>query len=91
MNIVVTDFYADWCSPCKMQDSIIEELKKKYEGKVEFRKINVDGSKDEKKLSKKYNVSGIPTIIIEKDEEVIKGYVGVTSSKILEKDINKLI
>ena len=91
MNITLIDFWADWCSPCKIQDPIIEELKKKYENKVEFRKINVDGIKDEKKLTKKHNVSAVPTLIIEKDGEVVKKYIGVTTLKVIEREIDSLM
>lgn len=91
MNILVIDFYATWCSPCKMQDSILEELKKKYGDKVEFKKVNVDGKKDETKLAEKHHVAAVPTIIIEKDRESVKRHVGVTSLKVLEKDIETLL
>ncbi len=91
MNIVLIDFWADWCSPCKMQDTIIENLKEKYKDKVLFKKINVDGNKDEMELAEKYHISAVPTVIIEKNEKFIKRHVGVTSLKVLEKDIDKII
>ena len=46
MTITVKDFYADWCGPCKMQDPILEELEKEWEGKVIFEKIDVDTNQD---------------------------------------------
>ncbi len=87
-NITLIDFYADWCTPCKAQELIIDELKEKYGDKVIFKKYDVDENKE---LSIKYKISAIPTIIIEKENEVIKKFVGVTSAKNLEKEINELL
>lgn len=83
-KIVLIDFFAVWCSPCRMQDPILEDLKKKYEDKVEFRKIDVDKND---KIANKYDIRSIPTLIIEKDEKIFKKYIGVTAFKILEEDI----
>ena len=84
-NVILMDFYADWCGPCKMQDPILEELEKKFEGKVEFKKIDVDTNQE---LAMKYTVHAIPTLILEKDGEVFKRYTGVTRANVLEEDIN---
>ena len=84
-NVVIIDFMAEWCGPCKMQDPVIEEMKKKFEGKATFKKIDVD---KEGELADKYNVMAVPTLIIEKNGNVFKKYVGLTGSKELEKTIN---
>ncbi|MBE0522134.1 MAG: thioredoxin [Candidatus Methanoperedenaceae archaeon] len=84
-NVILMDFYADWCGPCKMQDPILEEMEKKFEGKVEFKKIDVDANQE---LAIKYTVHAIPTLILEKDGKVFKRYTGVTRASVLEQDIN---
>lgn len=91
--ITIMDFYADWCKPCKMQDTIIEKIRieniEKFKGKLEFKKINIE---NEITLTKKYNVELIPTIIIKKDDYIIKRYNGLTQFKVLEKYIiNELV
>jgi len=92
MNIVLTDFYADWCEPCKIQDSIIKELKKKYKDKVVFKKINVDSrKKDDRELTKKHNIAAVPTLIIENDGKIVKKRVGLTEKASLEEDIEKIL
>ncbi len=85
---VLIDFYADWCGPCKMQDPIIEELKAKLGDKVEFRKVNVDSNME---LSIKYNIHAVPTLVLEKDGNIVKRYVGVTRADVLESDILAVI
>lgn len=84
-KVVLTDFFAEWCGPCKMQDPILEEVKKKFGEKVEFRKVDVDTDHE---LASKYTIHAIPTLILEKDGAVFKRYTGVTRAAVLEADIN---
>lgn len=84
-NVVIIDFMAEWCGPCKMQDPVIEELKKIFGDKIEFRKIDVDTNGA---LADKYKIMAVPTLVIEKDGEVFKRHVGLTKVQILEKEIN---
>lgn len=75
------DFYADWCGPCKMQSPILDEIAEENE-KVKVCKINVD---EEDELSEKYNIMSIPTMMIFKNGESTKEFVGLTpKEKILE-------
>ncbi|MBE0523636.1 MAG: thioredoxin fold domain-containing protein [Methanosarcinales archaeon] len=87
-KVVLIDFSAEWCGPCKMQDPIIEKLEGKFKDTVEFRKIDVDSNID---LSSKYGIHAVPTIVIEKDGEIYKKYVGVTRPNVLEKDLNEAL
>ncbi|MBR3249927.1 MAG: thioredoxin [Clostridia bacterium] len=77
---VLVDFYADWCGPCKMMSPIIDEIAEEMQN-VKVGKVNVDESGE---LAMKYNVSSIPTIMVVKNGEVSKTFVGVT-----EKDLIK--
>ncbi len=71
---VLVDFYADWCGPCKMMAPIVEEIANELEGKAKVGKINVDENQD---LAMKYNIMSIPTIVIFKNGEETKRFVGV--------------
>jgi len=84
-KLILMDFYADWCGPCKMQDPIIDELKKKFGDKVEFKKIDADNNNE---LASKFTIHAIPTLVIEKDGTVFKRYTGLTQGKVLEADLN---
>lgn len=83
MGIVIKDFWAAWCGPCVTQGPIIEEFEKENPS-IKVEKINVD---EDQEKAMKYGVSSIPTIIVEKDGEVIKRFVGVTYKDELEKAV----
>lgn len=87
-KIILMDFFAEWCQPCKIQDPIIEELKEKFGDKIEFKKIDVDNGGE---FVDKYNIRAIPTLIIEKDGKIFEKYVGVTNLYVLEKKINEAL
>lgn len=87
-EIVLMDFMAKWCGPCRMQDPILETLKKKFEDRVDFRKIDIDENYD---LTIEYTIHAVPTLIIEKNGKILKRYMGVTSLKELEKVINEAL
>ena len=80
MTVRLTDFYADWCGPCKTQDPILEELEEDWDD-VEFEKIDVDEHQD---VANEYQVRSIPTIVIEDDDGVVERFVGVTQRDALE-------
>ena len=60
-KIVVLDFFATWCGPCKKMAPDMEKMEKKYAGKIEFRKIDID---QEPELAQQYNITAVPTIVV---------------------------
>lgn len=79
---VLIDFYADWCGPCRMMSPIIDEIAVQLGEKVKVGKVNVDENQD---LAMEYGVMSIPTIVIRKDGEISKTFVGVRNkNEILE-------
>lgn len=73
-QLIMVDFWADWCGPCKMLAPVIEGLGDEYEGKAIVGKINVD---EEQELAIRYGVMSIPTVIFFKDGEEVARKVGV--------------
>lgn len=72
---VILDFYADWCGPCRMMAPIIEGVAEELGEEVKVGKVNTDENLD---LAQKFNIMSIPTIMIFKDGNVSKTFVGVT-------------
>ena len=86
-KLVLIDFFADWCGPCKLMALVIEELAEEYKDKnVKIGKINVDQNKD---IAEKYNIMGIPALILFKDGKVIEQKVGFQSKDFLKDLIDK--
>lgn len=83
---VLVDFYADWCGPCKMMAPIVEELAKKYDGKLKVGKCNID---EENGLAARYRVMSIPTIIIFSGGQIKETIIGAVPQKELEDKIGK--
>ncbi|MCB5162915.1 thioredoxin TrxA [Marinomonas algarum] len=73
---VIVDFWAPWCGPCKMIAPVLEEVAAEYAGKVKVVKLNVDENQE---TAPKYNVRGIPTLLVVKGGEVVATKVGAVS------------
>lgn len=73
-GLLVADFWADWCGPCKMLGPVIEQLANDYDGKCTIGKVNVD---DEPELAQRYSIMSIPTVLFFKDGELVEQKVGV--------------
>lgn len=71
-KVVLLDFYADWCGPCKMVAPILEEIAADYP-EITVGKINVDNDME---LATRFNVTSIPLIVVMKDGEVINKSLG---------------
>lgn len=84
-KVTLVDFYADWCSACKAQDPIIEELEREMGNKVDIIKISLTENKD---LFDEFKISATPTMFIIKDNNILKTFIGTTSKKELESAIN---
>ena len=80
----IVDFYADWCGPCKMMSPVIDKIAEDNAEIVKVGKVNVDNNQE---LAMKYNVMSIPTIIIFKNGNIVKTFVGVTAKQEIEEAI----
>lgn len=89
-KVVLIDFWAEWCGPCKMMHPIIEELAKEFGDQLEIKKYNVDEPENEP-LMVKYQVQAMPTFFIEKDDQVVESFVGAQSKTTLSSALKKAI
>jgi len=87
-KVVLVDFGATWCGPCKAMEPIINDMKKKYEGRATILEINID---TQKSLATDYMVQSIPTLILFKDSQEVKRLVGLQPVAIIEQSLNEAL
>ena len=85
---VLVDFWAEWCMPCKMLAPTIDEVASSFSGKAKVGKLDTDANRN---VSMKYGISAIPTVLLFKDGEIAKKFVGITNKNDLEAAINEAI
>ena len=85
---VIVDFYATWCGPCKMMSPIMEELAKKYAGKVVFYKVDTD---KESELSRAMGIQSLPTFLFIPLGKQPQASMGAMPKENIEKAINELL
>ena len=87
-GVVLVDFWAPWCGPCRMLAPAIDQLAEEFEGKAKICKVNTE---DEPELTAQYQVRSIPTILFFKDGKIVEQLIGATTKAILQEKINKYL
>ncbi len=85
-GVVLVDFWADWCMPCKMMAPILNEVAEAAEGKATIYKLNVD---EHQAVAAKYGIRNIPTIILFRDGKEVERIIGVKQKDYILGSINK--
>lgn len=86
-KLVVIDFWAEWCGPCKMVGPIINQLADEYADQVVIGKVDVDNNDD---ATSKYGIRNIPTTLFIKNGEVVDKVVGAGAKNLFVEKIEKL-
>ncbi|MBO0475025.1 thioredoxin [Enterococcus sp. DIV0840] len=88
-GLVLIDFWATWCGPCRMQSPILEQLSEEYdESEVKIAKMDVDENPE---TPASFGIMSIPTLLLKKDGEVVEKAVGVHSKEQLRAMIDKYL
>ncbi len=87
-KVVLVDFWATWCAPCRMISSAIEAVAEEYLNRAKVGKLNVD---ENLSVTGRYNIRGIPTLLLFKNGQVQEQLVGATSKEAITKLLDKHI
>src|SRR5260370_40628559 len=87
-ELVLVDFWAEWCGPCKMIAPILEEIASEQVGKVRVAKLNVDDNPD---AARRYEVMSIPTLIVFRDGQPVKRMIGAQGKGQLLQELSEVI
>lgn len=84
----IVDFWAEWCMPCKAMAPILEDVASRYQGQVNFKKLNVDHNPN---TAMQYRIMGIPTLLVFKNGQVIDQLVGLGQKPQIENLVKKAL
>lgn len=87
-GVVLVDFWAPWCGPCRMLAPAIDQLAEEFENKAKICKVNTEEEPD---LTSEYQVRSIPTILFFKNGEIVDQMIGATTKAKLEEKLNSLL
>ena len=87
-GLILVDFWAPWCGPCKVIAPVLNEIAEEQQGKLRIGKVNVD---NQQPLAAKYKVRSIPTLVLFKNGKEVKRFVGIGTKKSLMPEITEFI
>lgn len=87
-DVVLVDFYADWCGPCRALHPTLEQLSNTFEGKAKIAKVNVDQNRE---LSAQFGVRSIPALFYFKDGKLVDQQLGLQSPTAITQKLDELV
>lgn len=85
-GLILVDFWAEWCGPCRMIAPILDELAEEYEGQVTIAKLNVD---ENRQSSTRFNIRSIPTLLFFKDGAQVEQIIGASSKSAIKAKVQQ--
>ncbi|KPJ69526.1 MAG: thioredoxin [Planctomycetes bacterium SM23_25] len=87
-GVCLVDFWAEWCAPCQMVGPVVAELAGEYAGKAKVGKVDCDPNRE---TAGKFGITAIPSLILFKDGQEMKRFVGITSKDDLKAALDKAL
>jgi thioredoxin 1 len=87
-GVVLVDFNASWCAPCRAQEPIIEQLARKFEDQAKVTSLNIDENRE---TALKLCIHSIPTLVLFKNGKEIQRFIGLQSEKLLSQAIENVL
>lgn len=86
--LILAEFSADWCGPCKMMEPVLDELARDFAGQATIVKVDIEANSV---LSEQYRIRNLPTLLFFKDGQLANRSIGFTTKKVLAQEINNLL
>lgn len=86
--LILIDFWAPWCGPCRMVSPTVDQLAKQYSGRIAFGRVNVD---ENEMVAHQFGIQSIPTLLIFKNGKAVDGLIGANPKNVIESRLNAFL
>lgn len=90
-KVVLVDFWAEWCPPCRAMAPVLEHMARKYDDKLDVVKVDIEQSAENQQLAVDHGVQGIPNMVVYKDGKMVKNLVGMRPAPVLENELKAFL